>query len=80
VVRVATSTETREAPRGQTGVPATRCLRGGVEGATTENIGPIFEERATPPTGGPRRALFARWGGAGMHRGSNAVATFTTDC
>jgi hypothetical protein len=48
VVKVAASTETREAPRRQ--------------GATTENIEPIFEEGATPPTG--------------MHRGANAVATF----
>ena len=33
----------------------------------------IFERGATPPARGPRRAACARWGGAGMHRPSNAA-------
>jgi hypothetical protein len=69
VVEVPANTETREAPRGQAGVPTTRFVRRGVEGATTENIVPIFEGGATPPTGrGPRRAECARWGGGDASR------------
>jgi glycosyltransferase involved in cell wall biosynthesis len=39
VVKVRRRTETGEAPRRQAGAPTTRFLRGGVEGATTENTG-----------------------------------------
>jgi len=41
VVKVWRCTETGEAPRRQTGVPAARTVRGGVEGATTENMADI---------------------------------------
>jgi hypothetical protein len=41
VVKVRRRTETGEAPRRQAGVPAARTVRGGVEGATTENTGSI---------------------------------------
>jgi hypothetical protein len=53
-------------PADKAGVPATRCVRGGVEGATTENIWLIFE-------GGAKQS-------AGMPRRPNAGATFTTGC
>jgi hypothetical protein len=80
MVKIAASIEGGEAARGQGGAPATRSVRGGVEGATTENIAPIFEEGATQSSGrGPRRAWFARWGEA-MNRRPNAVAVFTTGC